>query len=219
MLLASMWASSVIPACAMAQNGLVTADPSAVAAGGCQVQSWYAHDGGARAFVDMPVCSASDKPTLGGQFGAMPASLEGGWNVGASAKFADPDWQLGNTRWGLKVSTSMQGAGLAPSASLLGLASMELPMDMRLRLNVGPKLDGSTNQLDNQVNAALMWPLDERMSLTSETVSSQGAAHEADHRHQPVARARAHGARSQRGPLPCRRARPALFSAIPVVLG
>ncbi len=113
----------------------------------------------------------------------------------------------------------MQGAGLAPSASLLGLASMELPMDMRLRLNVGPKLDGSTHQLDNQVNAALVWPLDERMSLTSETVSSQGAATRQTLGTSLWLVPGRMGLRPPRGPLPCRRARPALFSALPVVLG
>lgn len=175
-LVALMLASTIVPACAMAQNGLVTADPAAVAAGGCQVESWYAHDGGARAWLAMPVCSASDTPTVKGQLGTLPASLVGGWNVGASAKFADPEWQEGNTRWGLKVSTSMQGAGLVHSASLLGLASMELPLDMQLRLNLGPKLDGPTHQVSTQVNAALSWPLDERLSLTSEMVSTGGAA-------------------------------------------
>lgn len=174
-LAALILASTISPVSATTQNGLTTSDPSKVSPGGCQVESWYAHNGGARAFLSMPVCSASDKPTIGGQLGTLPASLQGGWNVGASAKFADPRWQDGNVRWGLKVSTSMQGIGLAHTASLLGLASMELPLDMQLRLNMGPKLGGANHEVTKQLNAALTWPLDDRLSLTSETLSSGGS--------------------------------------------
>ncbi|HWP19382.1 MAG TPA: hypothetical protein VNO84_09655 [Burkholderiaceae bacterium] len=182
-----------------AQAMLLTDTPSQVPAGGCHIEGWYEHSRGARASVSAPACSRTAPGTLAGQNlgaitprtdlrparaaplprGIVPPPPEN-WGVGATAKWSEPDWQLGPVRWGLKFSSFAQhlsDVGWQPGVtSLLGLASVSLPAQLQLRLNVGPRIDAVSGQAGTLLKAALQWRWNDRIQLAGEMQAAQGMA-------------------------------------------
>ncbi|MCW7541034.1 hypothetical protein OOT46_24765 [Aquabacterium sp. A7-Y] len=178
---AALAAFAALPASAAGLPAVATEDPGRVAAGGCQVEGWYQHASGANALLSNPACSETAAPRLGGNLTALQRSKEGNWGLGAAAKISDAAWRYGPARWGLKVSTYTQRLAEMSrfeldNATVLGLATFTLPSDMSLRLNFGPRYHTPTGQTSTLLNAAVLWALDDRLSLAGEMQSSDRAS-------------------------------------------
>lgn len=195
-LVAGLGGATAAAASAQMPAPLQTDNPAQVAAGGCQVEGWYEHSRGARAWVSAPACSSTQPVSLGGHDLAaiapradpsrVRAPLPRGiaapppdaWGVGASAKWSAPDWTFGPVRWGLKFSSfaqHLQPVGWQPRVtSLLGLASVALPADMQLRINAGPRVDATTGQTGPLLQAALQWQWDDRLHVAGEMRAAEG---------------------------------------------
>ncbi|AKJ31040.1 hypothetical protein [Caldimonas brevitalea] len=161
----------------LALPNVATDDPSRVAPGGCQFEGWYQHDSGASARLSAPACNPAGQPQVQGNLGALTRAKLGTWGLGATAKFYDNAWRLGPARWGWKLSTYGQGLGPLDHVehqytSLLGLATITLPADLSLRVNVGPKHETQSRQTATQLNAALLWSLNDQFALAGEMQTS-----------------------------------------------
>ncbi|WKB54516.1 hypothetical protein [Eleftheria terrae] len=175
-------AACLAPATTLAASSpaLVTDDPGRVATGGCQVDGWYQHASGANALLSAPACSLVEPVKLGGNLAALQRAKDGAWGLGAAAKFSDRAWRYGAARWGLKVSAySQQPMGMSrfqlDNTTLLGLATLALPADLSLRFNLGPRYQGASGKTTTLLNAAVLWALDEQLSLSGEMQTSDRA--------------------------------------------
>ena len=60
-------------------------------------------------------------------------------------------------------------------ATVMGLATLRLPADLTLRLNLGPRHQVTTRETTTLLDAALAWTFDERFSLSGEMKASDRA--------------------------------------------
>ena len=161
-------------------GGLGPDDASRIAPGGCQIEGWYTHATGAHAWMSAPACSAVGQPRLGANLFELTRKREGNWGVGAAAKFTDSTWHAGPAQWGLKIATFTQrladlGRMQMEHATVMGLATLRLPADLTLRLNLGPRHQVATRETTTLLDAALAWSLDDRFSLSGEMKASDRA--------------------------------------------
>lgn len=152
-------------------------DASRIAPGGCQIEGWYTHASGAHAWMSAPVCSAVGQPRLGANLFELTRRREGNWGIGAAAKITDSAWHVGPAKWGLKIATFTQrladlGRMQMEHATVMGLATLRLPADLTLRLNLGPRHHVPDRETTTLLDAALAWSLDDRFSLSGEMKAS-----------------------------------------------
>ncbi|BDI05655.1 hypothetical protein CATMQ487_26250 [Sphaerotilus microaerophilus] len=153
-----LWALPV-----QAGRPLGTDDAGTAGARTCQVETWFESSQDLRAWTVSPACGLGDAVELGLEFSRPSPGVVAGerHSLGVALKWVDPGWKLGEVQFGLKAhgGTARQLAGgwAAGGRGLLGLASIGLPQQFTLHVNLGDEYDRDARRHRAVAQAALAW--------------------------------------------------------------